>query len=66
MEGHDNAYPKKFILMPEQHGGYVESRRAGTGGPKANVGEHLGVPVEVAEGTPGVMAAADGTEVTLQ
>ena len=65
-KAHGNAYPKKFILTPEQHAGYVESRRAGIGGPKANVGEHLGVPVEVAEGTPGVIVAADGTEMTLQ
>lgn len=65
-KANDNVYPKKFILTPEQHEGYVESRRAGIGGAKANISEHMGVPVEVAEGTPGVMVAADGTEVTLQ
>jgi hypothetical protein len=61
-----NAYPKKFILTPEQHKGYVDSRRAGIGGAAADVTEHMGVPVEVAEGTPGVMVAADGAEVSLQ
>lgn len=28
-KANDNAYPKKFILTPEQYDGYVESRRAG-------------------------------------
>jgi len=27
---------------------------------------HMGVPVEIAEGTPGVMVNADGTEISLQ
>ncbi|WP_196232588.1 hypothetical protein [Variovorax paradoxus] len=27
---------------------------------------HMGVPVDISEGTPGVMVAADGTEVSLQ
>lgn len=65
-KANDNAYPKKFILTPEQHDGYVESRRAGIGGAKANTSEHMGVLVEVSESTPGVMVAVDGTEVTLQ
>ncbi|AVQ81631.1 hypothetical protein [Variovorax sp. PMC12] len=65
-KANDNAYPKKFVLAPEQHKGYVASRRAGIGGPKADVSEHMGVPVEVVEGSPGVMVAADGTEVSLQ
>ena len=65
-KANDNAYPKKFILTPEQHKGYVDARRAGIGGPKANVAEHMGVPVEVSDSTPGVMVASDGSEVTLQ
>lgn len=64
-KAHSNAYPQKFILNPDQHKAYVESRRAGIGGAKANVAEHMGVPVEVAGNTPGVMVAADGTEVSL-
>lgn len=65
-KANDNAYPKKFILTPEQHSGYVDARRAGIGGPKANVAEHMGVPIEVSDSTPGVMVALDGSEVTLQ
>lgn len=65
-KANDNAYPKKFILTPDQHHAYAESRRAGIGGAKSNVNEHMGVPVEVSDGTPGVMVAANGTEVTLQ
>jgi len=64
-KANNNAYPKKFILTPDQHRGYVESRRAGIGGAKANVADHMGVPVEVADNTPGVMIAADGSELSL-
>ncbi|WP_233101539.1 hypothetical protein [Variovorax sp. IB41] len=60
-----NAYPRKFILTPAQHQGYVESRRKGIGGTSVNVNEHMGVPVELDESTPGVMVAADGSELTL-
>jgi hypothetical protein len=61
----EHWYPKKFILTPEQHKGYVDSRRADIGGAAADVTEHMGVPVEVAEGTPGVMVAVDGAKVSL-
>lgn len=60
-----NTYPQKFILTPEQHKVYVDTRKAGIGGPKINGNEHMGVPVEISEGTPGVMVNADGTEVSL-
>ncbi|WP_256220288.1 MULTISPECIES: hypothetical protein [unclassified Variovorax] len=43
----------------------MDSRRAGIGGAAADVTEHMGVPVEVAEGTPGVMVAVDGAKVSL-
>jgi len=61
-----NAYPKKFILTPAQHKEYVESRLKGIGGHNVDGSIHMDVPVEIAEGTPGVMVAADGTEVPLQ
>lgn len=60
-----NAYPRKFILSPAQHAVYAEFRRNGIGGPKADVHDHMGVPVEISENTPGVMIAADGSEVSL-
>ena len=62
-KANNNAYPQKFVLSPTQHISYVESRRSGIGGP--NVGEHMGVPIEVVEGGPGVMVAANGAEVSL-
>lgn len=65
-KANNNAYPKKFILTPHQHHAYAESRRAGIGGAKTNIAEHMGVPVEVSDSTPGVMVASDGSEVTLQ
>lgn len=61
-----NAYPQKFILTPAQHREYAESRRTGIAGPNVDCGVHMDVPVEIAEGTPGVMVNADGTEVSLQ
>lgn len=64
-KANNNAYPQKFILNPAQHADYAESRRQGIGGPKSNVHEHMGVPVEISESTPGVMIALDGTETTL-
>ncbi|MDQ0610960.1 hypothetical protein QFZ83_005131 [Variovorax sp. W1I1] len=64
-KAHGNAYPQKFILTPVQHAAYAESRRNGIGGPKSDVRVHMGVPVEISENTPGVMIAADGSEVSL-
>jgi len=64
-KAHGNAYPEKFTLNPAQHAVYAESRRKGIGGLKSNVHEHMGVPVEISENTPGVMIAADGSEVSL-
>lgn len=61
-----NAYPQKFILTPAQHREYVETRRTGIGGPTVDGSVHMGVPIEISEGTPGVMVNADGTEVSLQ
>jgi hypothetical protein len=60
-----NAYPQKFILTPEQHTVYVETRKKGIGGPNIDGFEHMGVRIEVSDSTPGVMIAADGTEVSL-
>lgn len=60
-----NAYPQKFIRTPEQHTVYVETRKKGIGGPNIDGFEHMGVRVKVSDSTPGVMIAADGTEVSL-
>lgn len=63
----NNTYPQKFVLTPAQRREYDESRRMCGADPKT-LGEpkHMGVPIEVAESTPGMMVAADGTEVSLQ
>ena len=60
-----NTYPQKFILTQAQHKEYVETGRAGISGPNFDGSVHMGVKIEVAEGTPGVMINADGTEVSL-
>jgi hypothetical protein len=65
-KANNNAYPQKFILTPAQHKEYAETRRTGIGGPKTDCSVHMGVPIEISEGTPGVMVAADGAEVSLQ
>ena len=64
-KANNNAYPQKFILSPAQHKAYIESRRAGIGGPDADGSVHSGVPVEISEDTPGVLIAIDGTEISL-
>ncbi|MCR8956262.1 hypothetical protein M0765_000505 [Variovorax sp. S2] len=61
-----NAYPKKFIITSAQHKAYVESRLMGIGGHNVDGSVHMDVPVEIAEGTPGVMVNGDGSEVSLQ
>ncbi|MGQ2993686.1 hypothetical protein [Variovorax sp. UC122_21] len=59
-----NTYPKKFILTPAQHKEYERLRVIGSFPPTDSM-VHMGVPIELAEGTPGVMVAADGDEVSL-
>jgi hypothetical protein len=63
----NNAYPQKFVLTPAQRAEYDESRRL-CHAPPESIGEpkHMGVLIEIDENTPGVMVAADGTEVALQ
>jgi hypothetical protein len=63
----NNAYPQKFVLAPAQRTEYDESRRM-CGAPAESIGEprHMGVLIEISHNTPGVMVAADGTEVALQ
>ena len=65
-KANNNAYPQKFILTPAQHKEYAETRRVGIGGPNTDCSVHMGVPIEISEGTPGVMVTADGAEVSLQ
>ena len=59
-----NTYPKKFILTPAQHAEYARLQEMGSF-PPTDTMIHMGVPIELAEGTPGVMVAADGAEVAL-
>ncbi|QNK67822.1 hypothetical protein [Variovorax sp. PAMC26660] len=66
-KANNNAYPQKFVLTPAQRHEYDESCRMCGADPKT-IGDpqHMGVLIEIAENTPGVMVAADGTEVTPQ
>jgi hypothetical protein len=63
-KAHGNAYPRKFVLTPDQHEEYVRLLKA-CASSRADFKVHLGVPIEVAEGSPGVMISVDGTEVPL-
>lgn len=68
-KGNSNAYPKKFILSPAQRDDYLKCLSWMTlyqGREIAMPATHMGVPLEVADNTPGVMVAAEGTEVSLQ
>ena len=69
-KAHDNQYPAKIILTPAQHESLNDLRRlAATTGrlsAKAAPGEKfMGVPIEHAPDTPGVMIAIDGTVIPL-
>ena len=60
------AYSKKFVLTPAQRTKYDNSRRMCSAPPDTiDNPKHMGVPIEISGGTPGVMVAADGTEVSL-
>ena len=65
---HNNAYPKKFVLSPALRDEYLRCLQLITipGGRDMSVTKHMGVPIEIDEASPGVMVAADGTEVALQ
>lgn len=66
-KANSNTYPQRFVLTPAQRHEYDEScRMCGAGPDFTGAPKHMGVPIEVTENTPGVMVAADGTEVTLQ
>ncbi|WP_445286518.1 hypothetical protein [Variovorax atrisoli] len=66
---HSNAYPRKFVLSPALRDEYLkclswvtDARVRVTTIPE----KHMGVTIEIDEASPGVMVAADGTEVALQ
>jgi hypothetical protein len=65
---HGNAYPQKFVLTPTQLEEYGNCLKLSSvpGAQDLGVEKHMGVPIEVSESTPGVMVAADGSEVALQ
>lgn len=65
----NNAYPQKFMLSPAQRDEYLQCLRTMTtnqGKAITAAERHMGVLIEVAENTPGVMVAADGVEVALR
>ncbi|MET3390628.1 hypothetical protein ABIC33_001251 [Variovorax sp. 1140] len=64
----DNAYPRKFVLRPALRDEYLRCLQLIIipGGRDMTVTKHMGVPIEIAEASPGVMVSADGTEVALQ
>jgi len=65
----NNAYPQKFVLSPALRDEYLQCLRTMTTNRAKTItapDRHMGVLIEVAENTPGVMVAADGTEVALQ
>jgi hypothetical protein len=65
--GKTGAYPEKFILSTLLHRQYLRDwvlmRQIVT--TRIDPTNHMGVPIEISEGTPGVMIAADGTKVSL-
>lgn len=70
---HDNRYPQKVVLTPAQHQALNDLRqvvatgKSGAKGATPMPGEKfMGVPIEHAPATPGVMIAVDGMEIPLQ
>lgn len=64
-----NVYPQKFTLSPALRDEYLKCLSYLTSNQGKTItmpDKHMGVTIEVTENTPGVMVAADGTEVTLQ
>lgn len=63
-----NAYPQKFVLSPALRDEYVRCLGLladNKGKAPAMPAKHMGVPIEVSDASPGVMVAADGSEVAL-
>jgi len=62
------AYPEKFVLSPVLHDEYLRDvTLVGQAvGKDIDPTTHMGIRIEVDENSPGVMVAADGTEVSLQ
>ncbi|KQX93888.1 hypothetical protein [Variovorax sp. Root473] len=61
------AYPQKFILSTLLHRQYLRDwtlmRQIVT--TRLDPTNHMGVPIEIDEASPGVMIAADGAEISL-
>ena len=63
-KAHANAYPRKFVMTSAQHEEYVRVLKL-CGSTKEDFRTHMGVPIEVSASTPGVIVAADGSEISL-
>lgn len=68
-KAHDSVYPRKFVLPPALRDEYLKclswmtTNRVGV---VQMPEKHMGVRIEIDESSPGVMVAADGTEVSLR
>ncbi|WP_332778468.1 hypothetical protein [Polaromonas sp.] len=65
--GARGAYPEKFVLNPSQHNEYLRcvALLSQSIGKAIDPTLHMGVRIEIEENSPGVMVAADGSEVSL-
>ncbi|BEP54557.1 hypothetical protein GmRootV118_18010 [Variovorax sp. V118] len=60
------AYSLKFVVTPAQRTRYDNSRRMRSAPPETiDNPKRMDVLIEISDSTPGVMVAADGTEVSL-
>lgn len=68
-KAHDNQYPRKIVLTPEQFNALAELRQLGRlalNDDRPITGTaFLGVPLEQDPATPGVLVAADGSETAV-
>jgi hypothetical protein len=68
-KAHQNKYPQKVVLTPEQFAALTTLRRTGRSGlgieKAADETKFLGVPLDQDPATPGLLIAHDGTEVAI-
>lgn len=69
-KAHAEAYPRKFIISPEQHKELTEMidsvRKGIASAPAEDPMKFMGAKLEIRDGAPGTMVATDGTETPLQ
>ncbi len=66
-KAHDNKYPQKIVLSPEQRAAFMRMRNLGRDpGHEIHETHFMGVAIEGVAGAPGYLVAVDGGQVALE